>query len=152
LEQFGIRSCVLNSELPVQSRIHVVEEFNRGMYNYLIATDEAGDIKGKSTAASSSTSKKNEKGKGKKGKNDHEYGVSRGIDFQNVKAVINFDFPETQTSYMHRVGRTARGVGNEGFSLSFINTDAKVKDQEEKIFEEVREHFECMYIKRRVFF
>ena len=143
MEQFGIRSCVLNSELPVQSRIHVVEEFNRGMYNYLIATDEAGDIKGKSSnASSSSSSKKNEKSKGKK-KSDHEYGVSRGIDFQNVKAVINFDFPDTQTSYMHRVGRTARGVGNEGFSLSFINTDAKVKDKEEKVFEEVREHFEC---------
>jgi len=144
LEQFGIRSCVLNSELPVQSRIHVVEEFNRGMYNYLIATDEAGDIKGKSSTAASTSSKKSEKGKGKKGKNDHEYGVSRGIDFQNVKAVINFDFPETQTSYMHRVGRTARGVGNEGFSLSFINTDAKVKDQEEKVFEEVRDHFESL--------
>jgi len=139
LEQFGIRSCVLNSELPVQSRIHVVEEFNRGMYNYLIATDEAGDIKGKSKKQSS----KGEKGKnGKKSKNDNEYGVSRGIDFQNVKAVINFDFPKTQVAYMHRVGRTARGVGNEGFSLSFINTDKKVNDEEEKIFKEVEEHFE----------
>jgi len=142
LEQFGIRSCVLNSELPVQSRIHVVEEFNRGMYNYLIATDEAGDIKSKSN-----NNKKNEKSKNNKSskkKNDNEYGVSRGIDFQNVKAVINFDFPETQVSYMHRVGRTARGVGNEGFSLSFINTDAKVIDQEEKIFKEVEEHFESL--------
>jgi len=139
LEQFGIRSCVLNSELPVQSRIHVVEEFNRGMYNYLIATDEAGDIKGKSKKESG----KGEKGKnGKKSKNDNEYGVSRGIDFQNVKAVINFDFPKTQVAYMHRVGRTARGVGNEGFSLSFINTDQKVNDEEEKIFKEVEEHFE----------
>jgi len=139
LEQFGIRSCVLNSELPVQSRIHVVEEFNRGMYNYLIATDEAGDIK---STKSQNTTKKNEKNK--KRKNDNEYGVSRGIDFQNVKAVINFDFPETQTSYMHRVGRTARGVGNEGFSLSFINTDAKVNDQEEKILKEVEEHFNSL--------
>ncbi|OUM56287.1 hypothetical protein PIROE2DRAFT_19169, partial [Piromyces sp. E2] len=141
LEQFGIRSCVLNSELPVQSRIHAVEEFNRGMYNYLIATDEAGDIKGKSKTQ---PTKKNEKGKSGKKKNDNEYGISRGIDFQNVKAVINFDFPETQTSYMHRVGRTARGVGNEGFSLSFINTDKKVNDQEEKIFKEVEEHFESI--------
>lgn len=29
LEQFGIRSCVLNSELPLQSRLHIVEEFNK---------------------------------------------------------------------------------------------------------------------------
>lgn len=40
LEQFGIRSCVLNSELPVNSRIHVVEEFNRNVYDIIIASDE----------------------------------------------------------------------------------------------------------------
>lgn len=40
LEQFGIRSCVLNSELPVNSRLHVVEEFNRGVYDIIIAADE----------------------------------------------------------------------------------------------------------------
>ncbi|KAF2430750.1 putative ATP dependent RNA helicase [Tothia fuscella] len=40
LEQFGIRSCVLNSELPVNSRIHVVEEFNKGVYDIIIAADE----------------------------------------------------------------------------------------------------------------
>ncbi|KAI9809999.1 MAG: ATP-dependent DNA/RNA helicase [Pycnora praestabilis] len=40
LEQFGIKSCVLNSELPVNSRIHVVEEFNKNVYDIIIATDE----------------------------------------------------------------------------------------------------------------
>ncbi|KAK5148753.1 ATP-dependent DNA/RNA helicase [Oleoguttula sp. CCFEE 6159] len=40
LEQFGIKSCVLNSELPVNSRIHVVEEFNRNIYDIIIASDE----------------------------------------------------------------------------------------------------------------
>ena len=39
-----------------------------------------------------------------KGK-DLEYGVARGIDFQNVAAVINFDVPPTVESYIHRVGR-----------------------------------------------
>lgn len=39
-EQFGIRSCVLNSELPVNSRIHVVEEFNKSVYDIIIASDE----------------------------------------------------------------------------------------------------------------
>lgn len=39
-EQFGIRSCLLNSELPVNCRIHAVEEFNRGVYNIIIASDE----------------------------------------------------------------------------------------------------------------
>lgn len=40
LEQFGIRSCVLNGELPINSRMHVVEEFTRGVYDILITADE----------------------------------------------------------------------------------------------------------------
>ena len=40
LEQFGTKSCVLNSELPVNSRIHVVEEFNKNVYDIIIAADE----------------------------------------------------------------------------------------------------------------
>ncbi|KAJ3859571.1 ATP-dependent RNA helicase dbp9 [Lentinula novae-zelandiae] len=41
LEQFSIRSCVLNSELPLNSRYHTVQEFNKGVYDYIIATDES---------------------------------------------------------------------------------------------------------------
>ncbi|KAJ3139122.1 ATP-dependent DNA/RNA helicase, partial [Irineochytrium annulatum] len=40
LEQFGVRSCALNGEMPVKSRCHVVEEFNRGVYDVIVATDE----------------------------------------------------------------------------------------------------------------
>src|SRR5205814_10396684 len=40
LEQFGVKSCVLNSELPVNSRIHVVQEFNKGVYDIIIAADD----------------------------------------------------------------------------------------------------------------
>ena len=39
-EQFGIKSCVLNSELPVNSRVHVVQEFNKNVYDIIIASDE----------------------------------------------------------------------------------------------------------------
>ncbi|KAL6716861.1 ATP-dependent DNA/RNA helicase [Lecanora helva] len=39
-EQFGIKSCILNSELPVNSRIHVVQEFNKNVYDIIIAADE----------------------------------------------------------------------------------------------------------------
>jgi len=49
---------------------------------------------------------------------DKESGVSRGIDFQNVANVINFDFPLSVDDYIHRVGRTARGW-NRGSALSF---------------------------------
>ncbi|XP_071754922.1 putative ATP-dependent RNA helicase DDX56 [Centroberyx gerrardi] len=121
LEQFGIPACVLNSELPVQSRCHIITQFNQGFYDYIIATDEQSLAD--PTAAPSTTA-----GKGKKKKaaakggrvKDKEYGVSRGVDFQNVANVINFDFPTTVESYIHRVGRTAR-ADNPGTALSFIS-------------------------------
>lgn len=45
-----------------------------------------------------------------KRKKDKESGVARGIDFQYVSTVINFDFPLDTLSYVHRAGRTARGT------------------------------------------
>lgn len=42
------------------------------------------------------------------------------MDFQNVANVINFDFPASVESYIHRVGRTAR-ADNPGTALSFIS-------------------------------
>ncbi|KAF9179808.1 ATP-dependent DNA/RNA helicase [Haplosporangium sp. Z 767] len=226
LEQFSIPSVVLNSELPLNSRVHIVEEFNKGVYDYMIATDEGGlkgekeedlvaqdieaadnneeeeeeaedeedededdgipegdlemefdgsegeDLDGsddemeammktsdnegdddeadamaemQGTPATSTDSKKRKqleeestkpepgsststKSKKKNGpKKDQEYGVSRGIDFVNVAAVVNFDFPPTAKSYTHRVGRTARG-GQMGTSLSFVVT-AEMKEK-----------------------
>lgn len=55
LEQFGIRSCVLNSELPVNSRIHVVQEFNKNVYEIIIATDEH-EVMGKRVKSKRSSS------------------------------------------------------------------------------------------------
>jgi len=183
LEQFGIQSCVLNSELPYNSRYtiywknktkqkqklflflflryHIVQEFNKGVYDYIIATDEheknEEDEEGphleieeqaarslhvlhffhettkflNSKNTFSKKAKQKEKGKAKakeeepkkknKGsdKKDQEFGVTRGVDFKEVEAVINFDFPLTPQSYTHRVGRTARG-GARGTALSFV--------------------------------
>lgn len=53
-------------------------------------------------------------------KKDKESGVARGIDFQFVSNVINFDFPQDVNSYIHRAGRTARGK-NQGTALSFVS-------------------------------
>lgn len=35
--------------------------------------------------------------------------MSRGIDFKTVNQVVNFDFPQSLVSYIHRIGRTGRG-------------------------------------------
>jgi ATP-dependent RNA helicase DDX56/DBP9 len=46
LEQFHIRSAVLNAELPVHSRLNIIENFNYGNFDYLIATDESANVGG----------------------------------------------------------------------------------------------------------
>lgn len=138
LEQFGVKSCILNSELPINSRQHIVDQFNKNVYQLLIATDDTnyireedetleepvestapvadkGDKDGE-TVADANVSKKQKKFEVKK---DEEYGVSRGVDFKNVACVLNFDLPTTAKSYVHRIGRTAR-AGKSGTAISFI--------------------------------
>jgi ATP-dependent RNA helicase DDX56/DBP9 len=41
LEQFGISSCIVNAELPAKSRCHIVAQFNAGMYDVVIASDDS---------------------------------------------------------------------------------------------------------------
>lgn len=40
LEQFGIHTCVLNSELPASCRCHTICQFNDNVYDIIIASDE----------------------------------------------------------------------------------------------------------------
>jgi ATP-dependent RNA helicase DDX56/DBP9 len=62
LEQFGIRSCVLNSELPVNSRLHTVDEFNSGVYDIIIAADEHEVVGGQEKKRKSKKVEKSEEG------------------------------------------------------------------------------------------
>jgi ATP-dependent RNA helicase DDX56/DBP9 len=140
LEQFSVKSCVLNSELPINSRIHVVQEFNKGVYDIIIAADDQeiiGGIAPKKARAKEAT-EDGDHGEASSGPDDSEkedaeqprkkrkllgknkdYGVSRGIDFQNVACVLNFDLPSSSKAYTHRIGRTAR-AGKTGMALSFV--------------------------------
>ena len=187
-EQFGIKSCVLNSELPVNSRIHVVEEFNKNVYDIIIASDEhevldvregkssrvakidsaeADTVPDKNDATNLSPSKANgavdddeasdeeakpadtPKKQQKKSKKSKEYGVSRGIDFQNVACVLNFDLPTSSKSYTHRIGRTAR-AGKTGMALSFVvpaelyhkhkSTTFPTAEYDEEVVEKIIDH------------
>jgi ATP-dependent RNA helicase DDX56/DBP9 len=136
LQQFGIKSCVLNSELPVNTRIHVVREFNKGVYETIIAADDQEVLGGIASKKSSmvgmetkqaeeqqdDSEQETEERSSKKRKlrtKDKDYGVSRGIDFQDVACVLNFDLPSSSKSYTHRIGRTAR-AGKTGMALSFV--------------------------------
>lgn len=44
---------------------------------------------------------------------------ARGMDFQGVNTVINFDFPQSSVSYVHRIGRTGR-AGRRGKAITFF--------------------------------
>ena len=55
--------------------------------------------------------------------------ASRGLDIKNVDAVINYEAPQTQEIYLHRVGRTAR-AGRQGKSCTLAaEPDRKVVKQ-----------------------
>lgn len=49
--------------------------------------------------------------------------VSRGIDINDIKLVINFDIPHDPEDYVHRIGRTARGTGGEGLAITFVSIE-----------------------------
>ncbi|XP_077291896.1 putative ATP-dependent RNA helicase DDX56 isoform X2 [Arctopsyche grandis] len=116
LEQFKIPACVLNSELPAAVRCLAVSQFNKDVYQIIVASDE----KALEEPEGESKDSKNKKKLTSKRIKDKESGVSRGIDFQRVSNVINFDFPPDVSSYVHRAGRTARG-NDQGQVLSFVS-------------------------------
>lgn len=138
LEQFHIRSAVLNAELPLRSRLNIIEHFNVGNFDYLIATDEATDVNGKSQneyeneGGDGGKGKKKSKKSNKRRKRDGEYGVSRGLDFRGVSFVVNVDLPVSPDSYTHRIGRTARGGAN-GVALTLL--DSSKGEEAEMLFQ-----------------
>ncbi|KAI3423156.1 uncharacterized protein J3R85_011281, partial [Psidium guajava] len=119
LEKFGIHSAVLNAELPQNSRLHMLEEFNAGLFDYLIATDDS-EIKEKAKANDENQGQRRKSRKHAKAKLDSEFGVVRGIDFKNVHTVINFEMPPSVAGYIHRIGRTGRAY-NTGSAVSLVS-------------------------------
>ncbi|XP_046450011.1 probable ATP-dependent RNA helicase DDX52 [Daphnia pulex] len=45
--------------------------------------------------------------------------MGRGIDFKGVNLVVNYDFPPSAISYIHRIGRTGR-AGRPGKAITFF--------------------------------
>jgi len=48
--------------------------------------------------------------------------MARGMDFKGVREVINYDFPRSIQSYVHRIGRTGR-AGREGKAVTYFTDD-----------------------------
>ncbi|XP_062244895.1 probable ATP-dependent RNA helicase DDX17 [Platichthys flesus] len=45
--------------------------------------------------------------------------ASRGLDVEDIKFVINYDYPNSSEDYVHRIGRTARST-NKGTAYTFF--------------------------------
>lgn len=48
--------------------------------------------------------------------------AARGIDFEEISHVVNYDFPAGKETYVHRIGRTGRN-GNSGTAVSLVTED-----------------------------
>lgn len=148
LEQVHIRSAVLNAELPFRSRMNILDQFNVGNFDFLIATDSSTDVPdslkeeqeeddvadtindhGSNDVINDHDDadikeKRTQPGKKRSRATDQEYGVARGLDFRHVAFVLNVDFPPNPRSYAHRVGRTARGAAS-GVALSLVELESE---------------------------
>ncbi|AQK63190.1 DEAD-box ATP-dependent RNA helicase 16 [Zea mays] len=159
--QFGIRSAVLNAELPQNSRLHIIEAFNARLFDYLIATDDT-KTKEKQTNEENKkeatlsrkrkkqTNKENQKEQKVSRKHlqqtlDAEFGVVRGIDFKNVFTVVNFDMPLDATGYVHRIGRTGR-ANKTGASISLVSPkeDSTFKEIEHMLQDVEKKDMDCI--------
>lgn len=164
-EQFHIKSAILNAEMPHNSRKHILHEYNRGLFDNLIATDESveaedeynednedneddednedfeafednedkdekrlededQELEGQSACSEASIQNESPKKSKKSRQQDALYGVSRGVDFSGVKFVVNVDFPQNVRSYIHRIGRTARG-NESGTAVSLVSAECE---------------------------
>lgn len=49
--------------------------------------------------------------------------AARGLDFDQISHVVNFDLPRSPADYIHRIGRTGR-AGQTGTAISLISADS----------------------------
>lgn len=55
--------------------------------------------------------------------------AARGLDFEGIGQVINYDLPDSEQLFTHRVGRTGR-MGRSGEAITFVTPDEEQKWRE----------------------
>jgi len=56
--------------------------------------------------------------------------AARGIDVDDIEMVVNYDIPQDEEYYVHRIGRTAR-AGRTGQAFTFVSDHKQLKELEE---------------------
>ncbi len=95
LKKEGYNAECIHGDVRQSQRNVVMNDFRRGKFPILIATDVA----------------------------------ARGIDVDDVEAVINFDLPAENEYYLHRIGRTGR-AHKHGVSFSLVTFRESVRMDE----------------------
>ena len=95
LKKEGYQAECIHGDVKQSQRNVVMNDFRRGKFPILIATDVA----------------------------------ARGIDVDDVEAVINFDLPAENEYYLHRIGRTGR-AHKHGVSVSLVTFQESVRMDE----------------------
>lgn len=95
LKKEGYQAECIHGDVKQSQRNVVMNDFRRGKFPILIATDVA----------------------------------ARGIDVDDVEAVINFDLPAENEYYLHRIGRTGR-AHKHGVSFSLLTFQESVRMDE----------------------
>ena len=95
LQKEGYQAECIHGDVKQSQRNVVMNDFRRGKFPILIATDVA----------------------------------ARGIDVDDVEAVINFDLPAENEYYLHRIGRTGR-AHKHGVSFSLVTFQESVRMDE----------------------
>ena len=110
LKKEGYQAECIHGDVKQSQRNVVMNDFRRGKFPILIATDVA----------------------------------ARGIDVDDVEAVINFDLPAENEYYLHRIGRTGR-AHKHGVSFSLVTFQESVRMDEilkYMIAKSLPQHFE----------
>ncbi len=85
IKRLGYKAECLHGDIGQGARNRIMDDFRRGKFNILVATDVA----------------------------------ARGIDVSDIDTVFNFEVPNENEYYLHRIGRTGR-AGRAGQAFTFV--------------------------------
>ena len=88
--------------------------------------------------------------------------AARGIDVEKIELIINYDIPNTEENYVHRIGRTGRiGTSGKAITIAYYNElfmidnieeyiEMKIPREEADKAENIKSFEEIFYTKNRV--